>query len=79
MYSIAAIAFMVSKTSIILWPSSRITIESISREKVILILKTFQDMNYTYYNDLKNYNEAKKYLKNLRNHTINFYLLIIFI
>ena len=55
---------------------SRITIESISREKVILILKTFQDMNYTYYNDLKNYNEAKKYLKNLRNHTINFYLLI---
>jgi hypothetical protein len=55
---------------------SKITIESISREKVILILKTFQDMNYTYYNDLKNYNEAKKYLKNLRNHTIKFYLLI---
>ena len=55
---------------------SRITIESISREKDILILKTFQDMNYTYYNEIKNYNEAKKYLKNLRNHTINFYQLI---
>ena len=55
---------------------SRITIESISREKEILILKTFQEMNYTYYCDSKNYNEAKKYLKNLRNHTINFYLLI---
>ena len=44
------------------------------REKDIIILKSFQQMNLSYYSDFKNYNEA---LKNLRNHTLYFYQLII--
>ena len=34
-------------------------------------------MNLSYYSDFKNYNEALKNLKNLRNHTLHFYQLII--
>ena len=47
------------------------------REKDIIILKSFQQMNLSYYSHFKNYNEALKNLKNLRNHTLYFYQLII--
>ena len=53
---------------------SKIKNESLLREKDIIILKSFQQMNLSYYSDFKNYNEA---LKNLRNHTLYFYQLII--
>ena len=56
---------------------TKITNESLLREKDIIILKSFQQMNLSYYSDFKNYNEALKNLKNLRNHTLHFYQLII--
>ena len=39
---------------------TKITNESLLREKDIIILKSFQQMNLSYYSDFKNYNEALK-------------------
>ena len=55
---------------------TKITNDSLLREKDIIILKSFQQMNLSYYSDFKNYNEALKNLKNLRNHTLHFFQLI---